>query len=40
MHIKESMMKAGTGEEAAERIGWATINSKKKKVGLGSLRKK
>jgi hypothetical protein len=39
MHIKESEMKRGKSEEAAERIGWATL-SKRKKRGLSALKHK
>lgn len=40
MHIKASMKAAGKSDEEAERIGWMTVNSKKKKRGIGSLKKK
>lgn len=39
MHVKASMKKEGKSEEEAERIGWMTVNSRKKK-GLSSLKKK
>jgi len=40
MHVKASMKEEGKSEETAERIGWMTVNSKKKKLGLSSLKKK
>ena len=41
MEIKKSYMKSGVSEEEAERRAWATVMAqKKRRVGLGALRKK